>query len=124
MKRYLIVPVVASLLLGGVALVQTASSAEDAGNPPPAAAGDADHHDWHHHRMGMHHHMDPLAKLQKPLTADSVKQALTDWFAKRPQVKSVADKDANTLVVEITDPDGKSHKFEVNKTTGARRPAW
>jgi Spy/CpxP family protein refolding chaperone len=123
MKRYLIVPVVASLLLGGLAVAQTAMSAEDTAAPAPA--GDGPNAGWHghHHHMGMHHH-DPLAKLQKPLTADAVKQALTDAFAKRPQVKSVSDKDANTLVVEITDPEGKTHKFEVNKTTGARRPAW
>jgi hypothetical protein len=124
MKRYLIVPVVASLLLGGVALTQTAISAEDGGNPPPPVA-DGMGPDWHHHpHMGMFHREDPLAKLQKPLTADAVKQALTDWFAKRPEVKSVTDKDATTLVVEITDPNGKTHKFEVNKATGERRRAW
>lgn len=128
MKRYLVVPVVSTLLLGGFALTQSAISAEDAASPPPAAADGAgpDHHmghHWHHRHMGMFH-QDPLAKLQKPLTADSVKQALTDAFAKRPQVKSVTDKDANTLLVEITDPEGKTHKFEVNKATGDRRPAW
>lgn len=124
MKRYLIVPVVASVLLGGAALMQTAASADDAAAPPAAAAQDKDHGGWHHHHhMGMYH-MDPLARLQKPLTADSVKQALTDWFARRPKVDSVTDKNDNVLVVEITDPEGKTHKFEVNKTTGERRPAW
>ncbi|HEY1722814.1 MAG TPA: hypothetical protein VGG27_16330 [Magnetospirillaceae bacterium] len=132
MKRYLIVPVVASLVLGGVALVQTAASADDSAANPPAAAADAsgapgagpDGQHPHHHMWMHHHHMDPLAKLQKPLTADSVKQALTDWFARRPKVDSVTDKDGNVLIVEITDPEGKMHKFEVNKTTGERRPAW
>jgi hypothetical protein len=121
MKRYLIVPVVASLLLGGVAVAQSALSAEDTGAPPAATDGSSG--GWHgpHHRF---HRVDPLAKLQKPLTADAVKQALTDWFARRPQVQSVVDKDANTLLVTIVDPEGKTRSFELNKTTGARRPAW
>jgi hypothetical protein len=73
----------------------------------------------------MRHHEDPLAKLQKPLTADAVKQALEAHFAQRPHVGSVTEKDAKTLVVEIVSPDGKTtHKFEVNRETGARRPAW
>ena len=131
MKRFLIVPIAASLLLAGVAVAQTAATAADTTTPaadlaPTAGDGDKDHR---HHFHGMFHggfrHMpDPLADVPKPYTAESVKQALEAFFAKRPQVKSVTQTEPNVLLVEIVDRDGKSHKFELNETTGARRPAW
>lgn len=121
MKRHLIVPLIAALSIAGVALAQSTTPSSDSGTK----ASDGDRHwHWHHHHMGMWHHADPLANLAKPLTADAVKQALNDWFARRPQVKSVTESGPNVLLVEIVDPDGKVHKFELNETTGARRPSW
>ena len=118
MKRYLVIPFIAALSLAGIALAQSSPTPADSGSP----AGDQH---WHrHHHMGAWRHADPLANLPKPLTADAVKQALTDWFARRPQVKSVTEAAPNVLLVEIVDPDGKSHKFELNETTGERRQAW
>jgi len=131
MKILFAVPLAATLLLGGYAIAQTAAAPTDATTTvadadAPGDHGGADHDKWHghHHHHGFMHGHDPLASLAKPMTADSVKQALDDWFARRPQVKSVTEKDPNILLVEIVDPQGKTHRFELNKTTGERRPAW
>jgi hypothetical protein len=133
MKYLFAVPVVATLLLGGFAMAETVATSST--DPAPASVGadapgdqggpDQDKWHGHHHHFGhFMHGPSPLADLPKPMTADSVKQALDAWFARRPQVKSVTEKDPNILVVEIVDPEGKSHRFELNKTTGERRPAW
>lgn len=138
MRSIFVVPVVATLALAGIAVAQTASQASEAmlvansavvgADPAPAdapggpAGPDGEHH--HHFHGGFHHHRDPLANVPKPYTADAVKQAMEAWFARRPQVKSVTEGAPNILVVEIVDPDGKTHRFELNKTTGERRPAW
>lgn len=132
MKRYWIVPFAALALMAGAAATSISFADSDAGGQPPAGQPSADAPDhpgpdggfWHHHGNGMWHREDPLAKLSKPYSADQVKQALDEFFARRPQVKSVTEKGPDILVVEIADPDGKIYRFELNRTTGARRPAW
>lgn len=129
MKRYLIVPALATVLMAGAALAQTQPPAGDGAAPPaateqPGGPGDGPWGHGHGHFGMWRHHEDPLASLPKPLTADSVKQALEAAFAKRPQVKSVTQSAPNILHVEIQMPDGKVRAFEINETTGARRPAW
>lgn len=128
MKRYLIVPFAALALVAGATVASISFADSDTSGQPaaegadhPGSDGGFGHHHWH---GGMWHRQDPLAKLSKPLSADQVKQALDDFFARRPQVKSVTEKGPDILVVEIADPDGKIHRFELNRTTGARRPAW
>ena len=133
MKSIFVVPIVATLVLAGIAVAQTSSQAgeamlvaDSAATGPDPADGpggpDGEHH--RHFHDGFHHHHDPLANVPKPYTADAVKQAMDAWFARRPQVKSVTEGGPNILVIEILDPDGKTHRFELNKTTGERRPAW
>jgi len=134
MKSIFVVPVVATMLLAGIAIGHNALYADEskpgdmmaAADADPANGPDGQDHKWHHHHFhgGPFHHHDPLADVPKPYTADSVKQAMEAFFAKRPQVKSVTESGPNILVVEIVDPEGKSHRFELNKTTGERRPAW
>ena len=150
MKYLYALPVVATVLIGGFAMAETVSAptpaeiapadqatdlaAADqlAANDQPAdAAGtplggpDAKHWRWQHRPGGpAGHFKQTLDSLPKPLTADAVKQALEDEFAKRPHVQSVTEKDPNILVVEIVDRNGNPHKFELNRTTGDHRPAW
>jgi len=136
MKYLTTLPVVAMVLVGAFAMAQTVSApfATAADQSPAAAATDAgqqpggpdkEHMRWHHHMrphgMALKQAIDALPK---PLAPDAVKQALESEFAKRPHVQAVTEKDANTLVVEIVDRDGNSHKFELNRTTGDHRKAW
>ena len=122
MNRHFIVSVLAALLVGTSAFAQTA--------PAPTAGttkADSQHcgHKGHHgpHGEGWKHHHDFLTKLPKPLTADSVKQAFVEQEAKRPHVGNVVEKDANTLTVQMVDPDGKVvHQFEIDRNTGAPHP--
>jgi hypothetical protein len=137
MKYLYALPVVGILLVGGFAMAQTVSATHDAAadevaaNDTPAAAPDAaagpdgDHAHWrHHHGQRAMQMQKMLDALPKPLSADAVKQALETQFAKRPHVQSVTEKDPNILVVEIVDRDGKTHRFELNRTTGDHRKAW
>lgn len=140
MNRFLLVPVVGTLAMAGVAFAQTppAAGGPAVPPPPPAAAaptgappppamphpmppGPGDHRMMWRDHLRQH---DPLASLPKPLSAADVKAALEKRFAQTPKVKSVTVVSPQVLRVEIAMPDGRTFRYEINRTTGDRRPAW